>query len=155
MTHYNFTSVWKSTRSERPKFAIKFLESLSNNVIVKKDRIRSFIKELFNWTNKIVLRWANGIVNSLFHCRSVHHQGHLLPHHHLVHPAPLALFLGGLRIRIKLWFGRDNFLLEVEVETDKRIEQDQKKDIQKSDHFISVLLSNWSFLVERGYKESS
>jgi histone arginine demethylase JMJD6 len=32
MTHFNFTSVWRATRSERPKFAKRFLEDMKAGV---------------------------------------------------------------------------------------------------------------------------
>lgn len=40
MTHYNFSSVWRSTRSERPKFAAKFLESVRGQVDMRRCRTR-------------------------------------------------------------------------------------------------------------------
>lgn len=34
MTHYNFEKVWRSLRTERRKFALKYLEDLKNNVLI-------------------------------------------------------------------------------------------------------------------------
>lgn len=113
MTHHNFTDVWRSTRSERPKFAQKFLEDLKGQVLVRQCRTRSYIKGLWNWTKKTSLRWAKDIVNSQCLCLSV-----LLPvpaHHRLVPLRRLPLLTS--RIVTKLRSKSDDSpAQEVEVE---------------------------------------
>ena len=45
MTHYNFTRVWRSTRSERPKFASKFLENIKEQVALRQYRTNRCMSE--------------------------------------------------------------------------------------------------------------
>lgn len=81
MTHVNFDSVWRSIRSERRKFAQKYLNNLKQNVNYDKFRNMLFTSEPLSWIKMIIIKWEINIKDNQFHFRLRvlnHLQVHLL-----------------------------------------------------------------------------